>query len=219
MISKNKFQASPFLLTFSVTFLLFQTPTMGAVIFTESFGTVSGTTTIANHENANGFDNDGFELSGTGDIRATEVSTGEYLGASGGANAYLTSSGTPTIVISGISTIGYTAGTVGISFGAYKSAIASTMSTLLLTYSTDATNWTPITTLAEPTGTGTSVWRSISIQNTNIPISSTLSLRWTNEDPGTTYYRIDDVVLTALPEPSIAVLSALGFLSLLRRRR
>jgi hypothetical protein len=218
MIPKNKRQTTLLLLAGTVASLLFQTTTMGAVIFTESFGTVTGTTVIATHETANGFDNDGFTFLGTGDIRNATPSD-KYIGASGEANAYLTSTGTPTIVISGISTIGYTAGTVGISFGAYKSAIASTMSTLLLAYSTDATNWTPITTLAEPTGTGTSIWRSISIQNTNIPISSTLSLRWKNENLDTTYYRIDDVVLTALPEPSIAVLSALGLLGFLRRRR
>lgn len=218
MITQTKSRTLPLLLLFTVISLLFQSSTMGAVIFTESFGTVGATTTIDNHETANGFDNDGFTFSGTGDIRSTTVSTG-YSGASGGANAYLTSSGTPTIGISGISTIGYTAGTVGINFGAYKSTTTSTMATLLLAYSTDATNWTPITTFSEPTGTGTSVWRSISIQDTNIPISSTLSIRWTNEDPDTTYYRIDDVILTALPEPSIAVLSAFGFLSLLRRRR
>jgi hypothetical protein len=218
MITTNKRQASPLLLTFSVISLLVQSPTMGAVIFTESFGTVGETTTIAAHESANGFDNDGLTFSGSGDIRVTTSSTGKYSGASGGANAFLTDNAEKYITISGISTLGYTPGTVDISFGVHKNATASTMATLILAYSTDTLNWNPIVTLAGPTGEGTSVWHALSFENTIIPISHTLSLRWTNSD-ASTQYRIDDVVLSAVPEPSIAVLSALGFFGILRRRR
>jgi hypothetical protein len=218
MITTNKRQASPLLLTFSVISLLVQSPTMGAVIFTESFGTVGGDTAITTHETANGFENEGFTFSGTGEIRNTQVSTGEYLGASGGANAYLKNTANTDLVISGISTLGYTAGTVGISFGAWKANIAPNMTTLIFEFSTDANNWNSIAIPAQPVGTGTSIWRSISFENTAIPISSTLSLRWTNSTTETAF-RIDDVVLSAVPEPSIAVLSALGFLGILRRRR
>lgn len=217
MINKIKRHAAQPLLTFSVIYLLVQAPMMGAVIFTESFGTVSTTTTIAAHETANGLDNDGFTFSGTGDIRETTVSTG-YSGASGGANAYLTSSGTPFIKISGISTLGYTFGTVGISFGAHKANIDPNMTTLIFEFSTDQLIWNAIAIPAQPTGSGTSIWRSLSFENTAIPISSTLSLRWTNSTSDTAF-RIDDVVMTAVPEPSITILSALGFLGFLRRRR
>lgn len=216
MITKIKRHVSPLLLTFSIIYLLLQSSAMGAVIFTESFGTVSATTAIAAHETANDFDNDGFTFSGTGDIRLTGPS--DYSGASGGANAFLTNNAAKIIMISGISTIGHTAGTVDISFGAFKHTTASTMTTLIFEFSTDAAIWTPITIPAQPAGTNTANWRALSFQNTIIPISPTLSLRWTNSD-ATTQYRIDDVILTALPEPSVAILGALGLLGLLRRRR
>ena len=156
-------------------------PAEAAVIFTESFGTVSGTTLIAAHETANGFDNDTLTFSGTGDLRDTTASSG-YSGASGAANVYLTTTGTPSVKIAGISTLGYTAGSIGISFGAYKAASAADMTTLVFEYSTNDSDWTSIGIPAQTTGTGTAVWRAVSMSDTIIPISSTLSLRWTNSD-------------------------------------
>ena len=41
-----------------------------STVFSESMGTVPGTTQIATHESGNGFDNDGLTMSGTGDVRA-----------------------------------------------------------------------------------------------------------------------------------------------------
>jgi hypothetical protein len=156
MIIKTKRHPSPLLLTFSVISLLVQSPTMGAVIFTESFGTVGGDTAISTHETANGFDNDGFTFSGNGEIRNTQVSTTEkYPAASGGANAYLKNTAATDLVISGISTLGYTAGTVGISFGAWKANIAPDMTTLIFEFSTDTLNWSAISIPAQPTGTNT----------------------------------------------------------------
>lgn len=219
MITHKSRRGFPLFLPLAVVSLLVQAPTIGAVVFAESFGTVGATTAIAAHEAANGFDNDGFTFSGSGDMRATTVSTlAAYSGASGGANVFLTDGLSSNITISGISTIGHTAGTVGIHFGAYKSAIASTMTTLILEYSTDALIWNAIAIPAQASGSGTAVWRALTLLDTAIPISSTLSLRWTNSD-AVTQYRIDDVVLTALPEPSIAILSVIGFLGFLRRRR
>ena len=60
------------------------------IVFTESIGTVPAgpPLSIANHEAADGFDNDSYTMSGTADIRGTSVSTG-YPGASGGANVFL----------------------------------------------------------------------------------------------------------------------------------
>ncbi len=63
-------------------------------IFTESMGTVGGTTTIVAHETANGFDNDAYTMTNggaivSGDLRATSVSSG-YAGVSGAANVFLT---------------------------------------------------------------------------------------------------------------------------------
>src|SRR5438552_10589123 len=50
------------------------------VVFTESMGTVATTTSIAAHETANGFDNDNYTMSGTGDMRSSSASS-EYFGA------------------------------------------------------------------------------------------------------------------------------------------
>ena len=190
-----------------------------AVIFSESLGTVSGTTTIASHEVADGFDNDAFTFSGTADLRATTASTG-YAGASGSANVYLTTSGSPRFTIAGVSTLGFTVGSVDVSFGAYKNSVASDMTTLVLEYGTDGSGWTALGVPAQPTGTGTTGWRLISLSDTSIPITSTLFLRWTSSDTST-QFRIDDVTLsgTAVPETSAAVLGSLGLLGLLRRRR
>jgi hypothetical protein len=187
------------------------------VVFVESIGVVASNTSIASHVSNNGFDNDSFTFSGSGDIRATTASS-SYEGASGSANVYLTNSGSANFRIDGISTMGHTIGSVGISFGAYKSTTASDMTTLLLEYSTDGALWSSIAIPAQVTGSGTANWRLISFSETDIPITSSLSLRWTNTDT-TTQYRIDDITLTAVPEPSVAFLGGVGLLALLRRRR
>lgn len=189
------------------------------LVFTETFGTPAGTTAIATYETNDGFDNDGFTFSGTGDVRTTTASTG-YAGASGSGNVFLTNSGSSTLRIDGISTVGNVAGTMNISFGAVKSTTASDMTTLLLDYSTDGSSWSSLLIPAQPTGSGTAVWRLISLTATSIPISNTLSLRWTNADTSP-QYRIDDITLTGtlVPETSAALLGSLGLLGLLRRRR
>jgi hypothetical protein len=198
-------------------YLACHSSSIAAVVFVESVGVVGGTTTVVSHVSNGGFDNDAFTFSGSGDIRATSASSG-YTGASGSANVYLTNSGSANFRIDGISTMGHVPGSVGISFGAYKSSMAADMTTLLLEYSTDGALWSAIGIPAQATGSGTANWRLISFSETDIPISSSLSLRWTSTDT-TTQYRIDDITLTAIPEPSVAFLSGFGLLALLRRRR
>lgn len=202
---------------FAVALVCAASPLKAAVIFTESLGVVSATTAISAHQTAAGFDNDALSFSGTGDLRSSTASSG-YTGSSGSTNAFLTNNGTANFSISGISTAGYDAGTVGLAFGAHKSTIASNMTTLVLEYSTNGSAWTAIAIPSQPTGTGTANWRLLSFASTAIPISSTLSLRWTNTDT-TNAIRIDDIQLTAIPEPTAAVLGSLGLLGLLRRRR
>ena len=91
------------------------------VVFTENIGSVTATTTIASHETANGFDNDSFTMSGTGDIRNTNMSSGYGAGnptASGNGNAFLTNTVGRSFIISGINSLGD--GNLELAFGIYK---------------------------------------------------------------------------------------------------
>jgi hypothetical protein len=164
-------------------------------------GTVAGTTTYAAHTAASGWDNDNLSFTGTGELRATSPSTG-YTGASGAANVFLTNNGTANFQIAAIDTSLYQT-TFTLSFGAFKSSIASDMSELALAYSDDGTNYTSISIPAQPTGSGTAVWRLISLPNLTLPSVGNLRLRWTNTST-TPQFRVDDVMLegTAIPEPT-----------------
>lgn len=158
------------------------------VVFTESMGSVGGTTLIPAHESANGFDNDGFTMTGSADVRNTSASSG-YTGASGGANVFIAANAGRNFTISGINTIGLSS--LQLSFGIMKSTTASNGSDLLIQYSTDGVNYTAMPYVL-PTGSGTAVWTLKTV--TGIPASSTLSIQFLQT--GTiTAYRIDDVQL------------------------
>jgi hypothetical protein len=86
-------------------------------IFTETMGTVSATTTIAAHETNDGFNNDGYTMSGTADLRNTTISTG-YTNASASANVFFTSTVGIYLMIEGINTTNYT--DLTLSLGHYK---------------------------------------------------------------------------------------------------
>lgn len=192
-----------------------------AVIFSESFGTIVSTTLIAAHQLADGFDNPLLDFSGTGDLRATTISSG-YVDASGGANVFLTPT-TParTLEIGGISTVGVSAPRIDLSFGGYKSNTASTFSELTVEFSLDlGATWTPLAVPPQPIGTGTTGWRSIEIEDTGIPTgAASVSLRFTNTAESGPQFRLDDIELSTVPEPSVALLGGLGLLALVRRRR
>lgn len=170
----------------------------GQTIFAETMGAVGGTTSIATHETANGFDNTVFTMSGTGDLRSTSASSG-YSGASGSANVFLTNNGTSNFQIATISTL--TCSDLVLSFGAFKSTTASNMSELVVEFSTDGVSYTPVAIPLQPTGTGTAVWRLITV---NLPAAAgnqaNLRLRWTNSASGTgsPQFRIDDVSLAGV---------------------
>jgi hypothetical protein len=189
-------------------------------IFSENLGNPSTTTPI---ESYSGYQNIGvLVFSGTGDIRNTTISSG-YPNASGAGNVFLTGSGSSTFIISGINTSAYQSGTLNLTFGAYKSTTASNMSELTLAYSIDGTNYTSIMLPEQPTGSGTSVWRSITLTSIDIPNAPNVWLKWTNT--GTTVgFRLDDISLagTPIPEPSTygAITGALALVgTLLYRRR
>ena len=180
-------------------------PCRGAIIFSESFGDPgSSPTPISSYS---GYTNGvGLTFSGTGDVRNTSPSN--YSGASAGGNVFLTNNGTSTLQISGINTLGYASSSFGLSFGAFKSAIASNLTELVIAYSTDNTTFFNLSPSipAQPTGSGTAIWRLLSITPTNLPLSNSLSLRFTNTS-SSSQIRLDDIVLTgtAVPEPSVVM--------------
>jgi len=192
------------------------------IIFSENMGTPTGTTTIA----SNTFQNSGtLTYSGTGDVRNTAESSG-YSGASAGGNIFLTNSSTASFTIGNINTSGFDSSSLTLAFGAFKSITASNLTELQVAYSTGGA-FTNLNFAAQPTGTGTAIWRNVVITDANlIPTSSTLTLRWTNSS-ATPQFRIDDILLqgtiTAVPEPtSIALVSLVGcaaFVASCRRRK
>lgn len=189
----------------------------GAVLFTESFGTVTKTTSLVDHATAGGFDSPGV-FSGSVELRHTTASTA-YTGASSGANVFLASGGASWFQIDGISTLGSMAGTIELTFGAYKSSILSDLSALTVEFSENSTDWTTLSFPGQPTGSGTSVWRLLTVdESPALPVSGTLSLRWTNTSSDT-QFRIDDVRVSAVPEPSAWWLSVGSLLMVCRRGR
>lgn len=158
-------------------------------VFTETMGTTASTTLITDYELANGFDNDGFTMSGTGDVRSTQSSTG-YTGASGGANVFLTANvSMRTFEIAGINTIGFS--NLVLSFGVYKSDPSITGSELLVEVSSNGITYTP---LSFSSLGSTAAWYYRTATGT-IPSTANLRIRFTNTITSTHQFRIDDVTL------------------------
>ncbi len=162
-----------------------------AQVFTESMGTVAGTTAISAHEGANGFDNDNFTMSGTADIRVTSASSG-YAGASGTGNVYMANNSSRTFQIAGISTVGLS--NMAVNFGVSKNTTAANGTDLILEYSTDGVNYTAMSFPALPTGSGTAIWAYRST-TTTLPQAANLRLRWTNNSTSV-QYRLDDISIS-----------------------
>ncbi len=165
-------------------------------LFTETVDTVPGGTNpslaITTYESTNGFDNDNLYMYGTGEVRNSNASSG-YATASGAGNVFLTNTSSGKFfVISGINTTGLA--NLELSFGIFKSAIASTGSDFSVGYSTDSTNYTPLSIAALPSGSGTSTWYYRTATGGPIPAVPNLRLRFRN-DSTLTQFRIDDIVL------------------------
>ena len=188
------------------------------LIFSENVGTPSSTTLINSYT---GWQNNGvLTFTGLGDVRTTSPSN-VYSGASGSGNVFLTNDSTSRFLeISGINTLGFVPGTFDLSFGAFKSTIASNMSELSLEYSSDGSNYTALSIPLQPTGSGTTNWRLIELSDLGLPTVMNLRLRWTNTSSTSPQFRLDDISLSAVPEPTSLVLfgTLIGLLSLRRRR-
>lgn len=160
-----------------------------ATVFTETIGSPSGTTLITAYS---GWSNPGLTFTGSGDVRTSTPSTG-YAGASGSGNVFLTSTAGRNFQISGIDTSVYTAGSLTLSFGVYKSTTASNGSEFTVEVSSDGTTYTPLTFPALTTGSGTAIW-FLRTATGSIPATSNLRVRFTNTTAAT-QFRIDDVSL------------------------
>lgn len=161
---------------------------------TESMGTVSGTTSVASHEAANGFDVDALTYIASGaDLRNTTASTG-YTGASGLANIFI--DGGENFTITNFGTNSCSGSLITMSFGISKSTNASNGSNLIVEYSTNGgVSWTGLSFTALPTGTGTSHWylRTVS----GIPATCNLQIRFRNNAaPAGVDHRIDDISIS-----------------------
>lgn len=160
--------------------------------FSENIGTGTASTIAA----YSGWQNAaGYTFSGSvSDIRATTASS-TYSGASAGSNVYLPANQSATFIIAGINTSLLT--NPAISFGLYKSINASDATELTFEYSTNGgTSYSAIPIPAQPTGTGTSNWRLITL--TGLPVSASLSIKFTNTTVGTVAFRLDDFHVNSL---------------------
>jgi IPT/TIG domain-containing protein len=164
-------------------------------VFVESFGTVATTTAIAAHEAANGFDNDSYTMSGTGDIRTSSAST-DYPGASGNANIFLTTTVGTNFQIAGINTTGLS--NLELSFGVFKSAATGDGSDLIVEVSSDGVVYTALSFPVMPAGTGTAGWYHRTASG-NIPAASNLRIRF-RQNGVISQYRLDDIRLTSSPQ-------------------
>jgi hypothetical protein len=165
------------------------------VVFTESIGTVATTTTIAAYEAANGFDNDAYTMSGSGDIRTSSAST-DYPGASANANIFLTTAIGTNFQIAGINSTGLS--NLELSFGLFKSSAAADGSDLIVEVSSDGVAYTSLSFPVMPAGTGTVGWYYRTASG-NIPATSNLRIRF-RQNGVTSQYRLDDIRLTSSPQ-------------------
>ncbi len=161
-----------------------------AQVFSENMGSPASTTAINAYT---GWQNNAtLTFTGSGDVRTSTPSSG-YTGASGSGNVYLTNTIGQDFQISGINTIGLS-GFV-LSFGLYKSTIASDATECVVEISTDGVAYSAVSFPAQPTGSGTAIWRLLTITGgAAIPATANLRIRFTNTS-ASVQFRIDDVLL------------------------
>jgi hypothetical protein len=170
---------------YSLLLLVISFTSFGQTIYSENFGTPTGTTPIATYATGTApatFQNTTpIAYSGTADVRVTAASSG-YSGASANGNV-LINAVDEFFQIDGINTSAFSPSGLQLSFGVNTPTAVTNV--LTVEVSTDATNWTPLT--YTPTTTG---WTLATITS-GIPSSTTLSIRF--KSATTQQYRIDDV--------------------------
>ncbi len=171
---------------YSLLFLLVVSySSFAQTIYSENMGVPTGTTLIPAYITGTApatFQNSSpIAYSGTADVRTTGASSG-YSGASGGGNVFITNTAGRFFQIDGINTSAFAATNLRLSFGLNATATVQP----IVEFSTDATNWTPITY------TSVAGWQLITTASAAIPSTTSLSLRFTQ--PATAaQLRIDDV--------------------------
>ena len=171
---------------YSLLLLVISCTSFGQTIYSENFGTPTGTTPIATYATGTApatFQNTTpIAYSGTADVRVTSASSG-YSGASANGNV-LINAVDEFFQIDGINTSAYNTANIQLSFG--YNANGAVANVVTLEFSTNGTTWNPIT--YTPTGTG---WTLVTVPGNTLPSSSTLSLRFTQTRAKDN--RIDDV--------------------------
>ncbi len=178
---------SKILLSIGVLLLVVVGGNSQTTVFSENIGSPAiASTSIASYT---GWQQNGFlTFSGTGEVSNANVSS-SYSSASAGGNVLLTNTG-KKFEISNINTISFAS--VVLSFGLYKSTASSTGTDLNLEVSTDGTTYFSIK--IPSVLSGVAGWSYI-VASGNLPLTSNLRIRWTNNG-NSTQYRIDDVKLT-----------------------
>jgi len=170
---------------YSLLLVLISYASFGQTIYSENFGTPTGTTLIPAYITGTApatFQNGApIVYSGTADIRITGVSTG-YTGASGGGNVFINAID-ENFQIDGINTSAFNTSTLQLSFGINTPTAVTNL--LTVEVSTNGTTWLPVT--YTPSGNN---WTLATITS-GIPSSATLSIRFTSTTA--LQFRIDDV--------------------------
>lgn len=187
-------------------------PASADLVFSESFGVSGGGSSL---DLFSGFDNGlpvAFSSVDGADVRDSSSSAGEYSGASGGNNVFL-SDNTEGFTISGISTAGFS--DLFLSFGGNEAVGGTTgLDNTMLTveFSTDGATFVDV-----PFSAGDSNgWSSIKMSSAvgSLPTAVSLTLRLTSTVVSTQDLRIDDMAIegraiAAVPEPTAALLGSL----------
>ena len=184
------------ILSAALAFALF---TAKAQVFTETLGTVTANTKVADHDAAKGFANSGkLKFSGSAELQMQGSSLDKYStakgSASGGANLRFANVAETDFVISGINTSEINMPVVA--FGILKGPNSSNGSDFVVEYSTDGgKNWAGLKFAPLPTGEGTGlVWNYR--ETTPMPKAANVSIRF-RQTGNFVVFRIDDIAIVS----------------------
>ncbi|SOD12534.1 hypothetical protein [Pedobacter xixiisoli] len=169
-----------------------------AQVFTETLGTVTANTKVADHDAAKGFANTGkLKFSGSAEVQMQGSSADKYStatgSASGGANLRFANVAETDFVISGINTSNVNNPVVG--FGILKGPNSSNGAELVVEYSTDGKTWFALKYPLLPTGEGTGlVWNYR--ETSAVPKAEKLSIRF-RQTGNFVVFRVDDIAIVS----------------------